>query len=196
MVMLVTAAPPGICGATLNVDAAFCQCLVHPDQQHHCVVHWNSQLYVDHCIAFGGASSGSIFGCLADTFVAICRRRGYAPCLKWVDDFIFLSYPPSSLCTPYTLANVEQLSMFLGWPWKTKKTHLFAVIFTYLGFSWNLDWHTVEIPQKKKDKYLLRLAPWLGGAHFTQEEAKQVLGTLVYCALALPDGWSHLVALT
>jgi hypothetical protein len=196
MADLVIAAPPGSLGATLDVDSAFRRCPVRPDQQHHFVVQWKGQCYVDHCVAFGGASSGGIFGRVVDAFIAICRRRGFAPCLKWVDDFIFINYPSPSSTFPYGLADILDLGTHLGWPWKDEKTHPFASIFAYLGFQWSLADHTVEIPLKKKEKYLTRLLPWTPGTRFSQLEAEQMQGTLAHCALALPDGRSHLVALT
>jgi hypothetical protein len=197
IIMMVLQAPKGSFAATMDVDAAFRRCPVRPDQQNHFVVMWDGAFYLDHCVAFGGASACGVFGRLADAFVAICRARGMAPCTKWVDDFVFITHPPASPDLPrYCLDDLIALGARLGWPWKPSKTSPFDDIFTYLGFRWSLSRRTVEIPVSKKEKYLTRLAPWTAGAQVSRRDAEIVLGTLVHCALAVPDGRTRLVALT
>jgi hypothetical protein len=93
MVLITTEAPAGSQGATLDVDAAFRRCPVRPDQQQYFVIQWEGLFYVDHCVAFGGASACGVFGRVADAFAAICRCRGYSPVKKWVDDFAFIRSP-------------------------------------------------------------------------------------------------------
>jgi hypothetical protein len=198
VVPIVLQAPPGSLAATMDVDAAFRRCPVRLDQQNHFVVMWDGAFYLDHCVAFGGASACGVFGRLADAFVAICRARGMSPCTKWVDDFLFIAHPPPSPSHPrYSIDDLVALGTRLGWPWKPSKTSPFDDIFTYLGFRWSLSRRTIEVPAAKKAKYLARLAPWTaGGAQVSRREAETVLGTLVHCALAVPDGRSRLVALT
>jgi hypothetical protein len=152
---------------------------------------------VDCCVAFGGASTCGVFGCLADAFIAICCAHGWSPCTKWVDDFVFIAHPPAApQHTRYGLDNLIALGVRLGWPWKPSKTAPFDSIFTYLGFLWSLPDKTISIPEAKKTKYLARLAPWLAGALVSRRDAEIVLGTLVHCALAIPDGRPRLMALT
>jgi hypothetical protein len=197
MATLVTQAPPGAEGATLDVDAAFCRCLVRLEQQNYFVLQWKGQCYIDHCVAFGGASACGVFGRVADAFTAICRKRGLAPCIKWVDDFVFLCFPdPQSGRHPLELCNILDLGHGLGIPWKDSKTQPFAPTFSYVGFEWSLLRYTVSIPQAKKIKYLARLDPWRPGISFSRRDIDKLLGTLVHCSLALPEGRSHLVSLT
>jgi hypothetical protein len=54
----------------------------------------------------------------------------------------------------------------------------------------------VAIPKDKHDRYVEKLAPWVPGAWFSRRDAERVHGTLVHCSLAVPDGRSHLVALS
>jgi hypothetical protein len=198
MSTLVTHAPAGSEGATLDVDAAFRRCPVRPEQQNYFVVHWNGLCYIDHCVAFGGASACGIFGRVADAFVAICRRSALAPCIKWVDDFVFIRSPDEDSGNfNFDLADVIELGRTLGLPWKDTKTRPFAPTFAYVGFEWSLPLRTVEIPLAKKTKYLKRLSPWSQpGARVGRKDIDKLLGTLVHCSLAVPDGRSRLVALT
>jgi len=55
---------------------------------------------------------------------------------------------------------------------------------------------TVQIPDDKKARYLLKLNPWTPSNKFTLCDSQSLLGTLVHCSLAMPDGQSRLPALS
>ena len=186
--------------ATLDVDAAFRRCPISPSQQCNFVIHWNDLFYIDHNAPFGAASSGGVFGKVADAMTAILISKGLSPVKNWVDDFVFFRSPilPSQepLVFPYSLDDIYNLAARLGWPWKPSKTRPFAAEFKYLGFTWNLSTKTVQIPSSKRTRYLSKLEPWILGRKFSRKEAESILGTLVHCSLALPDGRSRLPAIS
>jgi hypothetical protein len=200
MAILVMEAPPHTQVATLDVDAAFRCVPIRPDQQRHFIVHWRSQFWIDACAPFGPASSPGVWGRIADCMVAIYQATGVTAVKKWVDDFAFFRYPQNSshgdITYHYSLQEIHEIAQQLGWPWKASKTKDFAKSFRYLGFEWNLETKRVSIPTDKCNKYVAKLEPWVVGANFTRIEAEQILGTLVHCSLAMPDGRSHLVALS
>ena len=200
-------APPHTQAATLDVDAAFRRCPIRPSQQPNFVISFENLCYIDHVAPFGTASAGFAFGRVADTMMAIMRAHNIGPAKNWVDDFVFfrslitsgtsLSIPSPNTCTySYDLDTIYSITQPLGWPWKHSKTKPFDSIFTYLGFLWDLITKCIQIPDKKKAKYLDRLSPWIEGAKFTRKEAESVLGTLVHCSLAIPDGQSCLPSLS
>ena len=84
----------------------------------------------------------------------------------------------------------------LGWLWKKSKTRPFSPEFKYFSFTWNLNDKMVQIPEPKKLRYLSKLELWIPGQKFSKKETESVLGTLVHCTLALPDGRSHLPAIS
>lgn len=203
MYKIVRKAPPGSQAATIDVDAAFRCCPIRPIQQPHFVIQWNNLFYIDHNAPFGATSSGGVFGRLADAMTALIRHYTGTHCLNWVDDFAFIRSPTNisdstnSLPTySYDLRLIENLAENLGWPWKPSKTHPFSTTFQYLGFLWDLDQKSVQIPTEKKSKYLNKLTIWETQTNFSRKEAESILGTLVHCSLALPDGRSHLPALS
>ncbi len=107
------------------------------------------------------------------------------------------SPPPPNHKYSYSLDDIYKLSDPLGLPWKASKTRPFASVFVYLGFTWDLDAKTVQIPPDKKLKYLRKLEPWFDSSkNFTLRDAQSLLGTLVHCTQTLPDGRSRLPALT
>lgn len=204
---IVMDAPPFTQAATLDVDAAFRRCPIRPSQQPNFVVNFEGRCYIDHVAPFGAASAGFAFGRMADAMMAILQSHNISPAKNWVDDFVFFRSPltpthttftrsPTTHSYPYDLDTIESITQPLGWPWKHSKTKPFNTTFTYLGFLWNLTTKSVQIPDKKKTKYMDRLAPWIEGANFSRKDAESVLGTLVHCALALPEGRSHLPSLS
>lgn len=196
---IVRDAPPHTLAATLDVDAAFRRCPILPSQQSSFIIGWQDLYYIDHAAPFGAASSGGVFGRIADAFMGILRSKNITA-LNWVDDFLLFNFPDSVInglpSYPYTLETIFSLSNPLGWPWKESKTHPFAALFLYLGFLWSLVEKTVQIPEEKKARYILKLSPWVEGAKFTLHEAQSILGTLVHCSLAVPEGRSRLPALS
>lgn len=198
MVLLVMDAPPGTEAATLDVDAAFRRCSIIPSQQQFFVVMWQGLCYIDHCAPFGAASSSGVFGHLADAMAAILAFRGLGPSKKWVDDFAFLRYRLVGEAKPfsYDIADIYAVAEELGWPWKPSKTRPFSSAFKYLGFLWDLEAKTVQIPDDKKVRYRDKLNLWTIGQKFSLKDAESVLGTLVHCSLAVPDGRSRLPAIS
>ena len=197
---IVINAPAGTEAATLDVDSAFWCCPIRPSQQHSFVVQWDNLFYIDHNAPFGATSAGGVFGRMADAKSAILTSKGLGPSKNWVDDFVFfrflLSVDPDPPLFSYSLSDIYALAELLGWPWKHSKTRPFASIFKYLGFIWDLSAKTVQIPDPKKLRYLNKLEPWVIGRKFSRKEAESVLGTLVHCSLAVPDGRSRLPSLS
>jgi len=139
--------------------------------------------------------------------MAILRHRNIGPAKNWVDDFVFFrspslptSSPPlptsTTLLYPYDIDTIDSIAQPLGWPWKHSKTRPFDSTFTYLGFLWDLVAKSIQIPNKKKSKYLAKLDSWVNGNKFTRKEAETILGTLVHCSLAVPEGRLRLPSLS
>jgi hypothetical protein len=194
---LVINAPSSTKVATLDVDSAFRCCPISPSQQSSFVIHWNNFFYIDHNAPFKAAGLGRVFGRLADAMSAILTIKGFGPSKNWVDDFVFFRYPTTdNLSSPptfsYSLSDIFQVAFQLGWPWKDSKTKPFASHFKYLGFLWHLPTETVEISDDKKLCYLTKLEPWTSGHKFSRKDTELILGALVYCSLAIPDGQSRL----
>ncbi|QRV85681.1 Reverse transcriptase domain protein [Ceratobasidium sp. AG-Ba] len=193
-------APSGTMAATFDVDAAYRQMPVHPDDQPHIVVHWNGQFWVDHNVPFGAASSNGIFGRCGDAMKAIYTRLGFGTVHKWVDDFLFIQSPPGrfSPSEPGIFNDVQAIydvADQLGWHWKRSKTRPFSTAFVYLGFVWDIPTRQVSIPDTKRLKYAGRLEDWSGRAKVTLKECQQLLGSLIHCCLVVPEGRPRLANL-
>jgi hypothetical protein len=119
-----------------------------------------------------------------------------------VDDFVFFCSPSSppinetNTSFSYDLSLVQQIANALGWSWKPSKTQPFGSTFRYLGFTWDLKAKSVHIPDGKRTKYIQKLDDWMGRENHSQKEAESLLGTLVHCSLAIPEGHPRLPAIS
>lgn len=195
MYKIVAEAPEGAEGATFDVDSAFRNIPVHPSDRPHIVVVWNDLAYVDGNIPFGAASSGGVWGHVADGLRSILVVRGIAPAKNWVDDFAILQFPAPGSNPPlftYNEETIYEVGTELGVPWKKSKTRPFAPRFRYLGFDWDIPNRTVEIPQEKKEKYSKKVETILTKGRISRKETENLLGTLNHCALAMDSGRARL----
>jgi hypothetical protein len=198
--LLVADAPEGAQAAVFDVDAAFRNIPTHPSARCFLAIMMKGLVHLDHVLNFGASPSPGIFGRVADAMVRILISRGIEAVIKWVDDFIFLRYP--SRCLPdgsfqysYTSDLVWGIAEELGWPWAPAKFVDFATAFMYIGFWWDLEAKKVELPEKKKAKYLERIADWTRGSVHSAKEAEKVIGTLNHVCLVVPEGRSRMVSL-
>jgi hypothetical protein len=197
---IVVNAPDYAEAATLDVDSAFRCCPITPSQQRNFIIQWDDLFYIDHNAPFGATSAGGVFGRIADAKTAILTSKHLGPSRNWVDDFVFFRFPISVDCGrplfSYSLSDIYDIALRLGWPWKHSKTRPFSSQFKYLGFIWDLSTRTVQIPEEKKLRYLAKLMLWTPDRKFSRKETESTLGTLVHCSLAVPDGRSRLPAIS
>jgi hypothetical protein len=198
--LLVADAPEGTQAAVFDVDAAFRNIPTHPSARPFLAVMIKGLIHLDHVLNFGASPSPGIFGRVADALVQIFLTRGIEAVIKWVDDFIFLRYPSRRLPNgthdfTYSADRIWEIADELGWPWAPAKFVDFATSFNYIGFLWNLSAKLVELPEKKKQKYLERLSSWTHKSTHTLKEAESIIGTLNHVCLVVPEGRSRLVSL-
>ncbi|KAG8952221.1 hypothetical protein FRC04_004928 [Tulasnella sp. 424] len=170
---IVDTAPKGAQAATFDVDAAFRIIPVHPEDRRNIVVVWNGLAYVDTAVPFGAASSGGLFGHVADGLRAIMMARGLQPTRNWVDDFVSFRFPIPDTNPQRFLYNEDTI----------------YAIGEELG---DIPARTVSIPEEKKDKYRKRIQDALTKGRLKRKEVEKVIGTLTHCALATELGRTHL----
>ncbi|CAK5263722.1 unnamed protein product [Mycena citricolor] len=197
---IVAKAPSGAQASVFDVKSAFRIIPTRPEDRLKLAIHWNNRVHLDQVFSFGATSSPGVFGRLADLLVELLKYMEVEDILKWVDDFVFFRYPKSinengTAMYSYDEKLFTELADDLGWPWEPKKHTPFAHTFTYNGFDWNLKTKEVTIPEKKKQKYLKKLEPWIVGFKATRKEAENIVGVLNHCALVVTKGRSRLVSI-
>jgi hypothetical protein len=175
--LLVADAPEGTQAAVFDVDAAFRNIPTHPSARRFLAIMIKGLIHLDHVLNFGASPSPGIFGRVADAMVQILLHKGVEAVIKWVDDFIFIRYPSRQLPDgtfqfTYAAELIWNIAEELGWPWAPTKFTDFSTKFLYIGFLWDLLAKKVELPDKKKVKYLERIATWTPGSYHTAKETE------------------------
>jgi hypothetical protein len=180
---LILSLPPGCLAATFDISAAYRLTPIRPNQQQHLCVFWNNLVYVYRAVMFGLSSSAGVFGSIADMLVAIYEAAGFAPILKWVDDFFVIRLPNQT----WTEQEFMDLTGHCGVPWSIKKMRPLASVQRYIGFDWNLESRTVALPAEKLSKTLSLLDTWLmPEATFSARDAASLHGKLVHISCIFP----------
>jgi hypothetical protein len=198
--LLVADAPEGTEAAVFDVDAAFRNIPIHASARPFLAIMIKGLIHLDHVLNFGASPSPGIFGRVADAMVKILLHRGIEAVVKWVDDFIFIRYPSCQLPDntyqfTYSAELIWRIAEELGWPWAPTKFVDFTTKFMYIGFLWDLSSKKVELPEKKKTKYLERISTWTRDSFHTVKETEKIIGTLNHVCLVVPEGRSRLVSL-
>jgi hypothetical protein len=95
----------------------------------------------------------------------------------------------------YSDADIDSVSDHLGIVWESSKTVPFSVSIPYLGFTWDLDTHTVAVPERKKLKYLAAIEEWERRPAHALVEVQRLHGKLLHVTLVVPPGRAYLTSL-
>jgi hypothetical protein len=179
--LLVADAPEGTQAAVFDVESAFRNLPLHPSIHCFLAVRLCDKIHLDHCLNFGHSPSPGVWGLVADAMAWILKHKGVEALLKWVDDFVFFRYPkrilgPGSWLYSYDESLLFSVANLLGWPWSPEKCFPFSFTFNYIGFAWDLHHRTVQLPLKKKVKYLNRIETWVPEVKHTVKEVEKLIG--------------------
>ena len=95
----------------------------------------------------------------------------------------------------YDVEEIYEVAEILGWPWQHSKTKSFSPQFRYIGFDWDIPGMRVSIPLEKRIKFTKKITDWSAKPSATLKETESLLGSLIHCSLAVPEGRSHAVGL-
>ena len=88
----------------------------------------------------------------------------------------------------YADTDIDHISEMLSIPWESSKTVPFGFVVPYLGFIWDLEVHTVAIPESKEMKYLNTIEEWEKKPRHTLVEVQRLYGKLLHASLVVPTG--------
>ena len=140
-VKLILHLPPESLAATFDISAAYRLTPIRPDQQHAVCIMWEGKVYVDRAVMFGLASSAGVFGADADMLIAIYRKAGFTPIIKWVDDFLVIRLPGQT----WSEEDFMDLTARAGVPWSQKKVAPLCICATL---------HRLRLGLKEQDSLL------------------------------------------
>ena len=90
---------PGAMMAKFDVEAAYRNIAVHPEDRYLLGLKWRGQLFVDLALPFGLRSAPYIFNCVADLVEwIILNKYSVADLMHYLDDFLTAGPPASEHC--------------------------------------------------------------------------------------------------
>ena len=126
----------------VDIKSAFRRIPVHPADRHLLGMRWHKQIYIDSCLSFGLHSASKLFNILADLVSWIAAQQGISCILHYLDDFLLLGPPQSSICQQ-NLETFIHLCSDLGIPLASEKIEGPTTSLTFLGII--IDTHCMEI---------------------------------------------------
>ena len=121
VIRMVSRYGPGALMAKFDVESAYRNIPVHPDDRFLLGMRWRGQFYVDLSLPFGLCSAPFIFNSIADMVEWILLNKHHpSNLLQYLDDFITAGPPQSSQCA-YNLNTAVSVCHRLGLPLHANK---------------------------------------------------------------------------
>jgi hypothetical protein len=192
-ISLLVNAPDGTQVASIDIEGAFRTIGIKPSEFWQGVVQAGNNLFaVDLATKFGGKRSGFNFERPAKAFCLIISKTYPKISLpRWVDDIMPIRYPSNS-SPPYShsieLSSIHDLGVDLGFGFAKEKSQDFGPTAKYIGFLWCFDTREVQIPEKKRLKYLNAVMLAQSTEKVSLETLRSLIGKLSHVAMIVLDG--------
>ena len=160
---------------------------VHPEDRLLLGVEWKGDYYVDCMLPFGLRSAPKIFTAVADALEWCIRRRGVVGVDHYLDDFVIVAPPGSSVCQAY-LALLEEECKALGITLAPDKKEGPATCLTFLGIEINTVSGTLSLPENKLLRMRQEIDSWLRWKTCRRRELESLVGVLQHAATVIPPG--------
>ena len=173
--------------AKSDVQHAYRQIPVHPDDRHLLGMKWQGQVYIDATLPFGLRSAPLVFSAVADALEWAVRARGVRNIFHYIDDFIIVGPPNSDEChnSLHTfLAASDKLGMLIS----HEKTEGPAVLMTILGIQIDTMAMTLSLPEEKLARIQGLLEEWHGRSSGARRDLESLVGTLQHAASVVRPG--------
>ena len=150
---------PGALLAKVDLENAYSQIPVHPDDRHLLSVRWKDVVYLDRTLPFGLLSVPKMFSAVADALLWIMYRRTITSGIHYLDDFLFLGVANSSECAE-NLATALRTCNCLGVPVVAKNLERPSSCLVFLELQLNSDVGMIRLPQAKLRRTCPMVSDW------------------------------------
>ena len=170
-----------------DVEAAYRQIPVHPQDRLLQAVQWEGNIYVDPRLPFGLRSAPKIFNAVADALQWILQQAGINCLFHYLDDFIMLGAPGTEECRE-AMTIVEHICKALGVPLKAQKTEGPTTLIKFLGIVIDTIKGILLLPADKLNKLQDLLREWGDRRSCTRKELESLIGHLNHAAKVVRSG--------
>ena len=173
--------------AKFDLNAAYRNIPVHPDDRHLLGLQWDNSLYIETCLLFGLRSAPMIFMAVAYALAFIIGLRIKSWLDHYLDDFVILGPADSDQCQHHLLAGLEVCSK-LGFPVVEEKTFGPATTLTLLGIETDSVVGELRLPLDKLTKLRLLVAKWRSRKACTKRELQSLADHLNHACKVVKPG--------
>ena len=163
--------------AKLDIESAFRNVPVHPQDRLLLGMLWKGALYIDAVLPFGLRSAPKIFNTIADAAQYIAIQKGVSYLEHFLDDFITLGAPRSQECA----TNLEILAntcKILRLPVAPNKKEGPATTLVFLGIELDTVNMQLRLPAEKLQRLKLTASNWLQRKFCKKKDLESLIGLL------------------
>ena len=176
--------------AKFDVESAYRNVPVHPEDRPLLGMSWREGLYVDTALPFGLRSAPKIFTAVADALQWIMAEKGVES-LHYLDDFILFGSPGSPECKR-ALEKALEICRRLGVPIAAHKTEGPVTVIVFWGIEIDAVVGMIRLPEEKLRRLQREIRVWRGRHVCTKRELLSLIGQLQHaCCVEEPswEGW-------
>ena len=177
--------------AKVDIESAYRQIPVHPQDRPLQAMQWDGDVFVDPMLPFGLRSAPKIFNAVADALTWHLEQAGI-PCIRhYLDDFIIVGPPNSPECAEY-LAILERECRILGIPIAAHKRDGPTTLIIFLGIEIDTVAGIIRLPVEKLERLQSLLRSWGDRKSCTRKELESLIGLLNHACKVVRSGRSFL----
>ena len=184
---LIGEAGKGALIAKLDIQSAYRNVPVHPDDRPLLGMEWEGQRFIDAALPFGLCSAPKIFNALADALAWILEKEGSCPLLHYLDDFLLVGRAGSDECAT-SLQVAQKVCQQLGVPLAMHKLEGPACCLTFLGITIDTEAMVLRLPEVKLARLGGMIQQWRAHKACTKRELLSLIGHLQHACRVVKPG--------
>ena len=183
--------------AKTDIESAFPQFPVHPDDWELLGIYWNKSYYFDKVLPFGLRSAPYIFNQLSDALEWILLNKCFISYVGHILDEFLIMEPPAQTGLPSQACQTSLSSMLLtfrtlGVSIAEHKTVGPSPIIEFLGIIIDSQKMEARLPSDKLNRLYVHLNSWHTKKSATLQELQSLIGTLHFSCKVIAPGRAFL----
>jgi len=171
--------------AKVDIEHAYRNIPVHPDDRHLLGMRWDGSTYLDTGLPFGLRSAPKIFSSIAEALEWILLQEGVTWVLHYLDDFLIAGKEGAEECRR-NLDIVCRSCQWLGIPLKLQKIEGPASVIVFLGIELDSNLLEMRLPAGKIHQLEEELEKWRRKRYCQKRELLSLIGKLSHaCKVVL-----------
>ena len=177
--------------AKLDIQRAYRNVPVHPEDRPLLGMEWEGQVFVDAVLPFGLRSAPKIFNSLADALAWVLQQKGVCALLHYLDDFLLIGKPHSDECA-VSLELTEAVCRLLGVPLAMLKREGPSCLLVFLGILIDTMAMELRLPPERLERLVRTIGQWRRKKSCTKRDLLSLIGLLQHACRVVKPGRSFL----